>query len=244
MPKFTLKTVIDNLDGVPDAYHERYTKRDDGKLYLDEIEIDDGAELRGALENERKQSKTARERLEALKDVDPEEYKRLKAEAEARETKKLTDKGEFDRLLAKRQEEFEGREKTYQQQLADKDSQLTKFKLTDQVRAVALAQGVIPEDIDDVLALTSSRFKLGERDEIIVLDREGDPSSTTLEKFWGEEFKTAKPKFYTPAGTGGSGAPPKPGAGQPGATRTVSATDQNALNDSLEDIASGKVVVN
>jgi hypothetical protein len=66
MPKFRLKSIVEDLKDVPEAYRSRYTERDD-KFHLDEIEIDDGAELRSALEARDEQLKTATAELRKLK---------------------------------------------------------------------------------------------------------------------------------------------------------------------------------
>ncbi len=126
MPKFKLKTVVENLKDVPDGYRSQYTKRD-GRFHLDEVDIDDGAEQ-------------------------GEQFKAATAE-------------------------------------------LRVFKLEKPVREAALAAGVTEADIDDVLTITRKRFDL-RAGKIVVLDEKGDETSLTPEKFFGEVFKTHRPKFY------------------------------------------------
>jgi hypothetical protein len=123
-------------------------------------------------------------------------------------------------------------------------SELTKFKLTDRVRAAALAAGVLPDDIEDVLTITSRRFKLGDKDEIVVLDKDGDPSSTNLDKSFTEEFKTAKPKFYGASGAGGSGAPAGGAGGGGGGAKTVKVAefDKMSPQEQMAHVKSGGTV--
>jgi hypothetical protein len=138
MPKFILKSVVENLNDVPEAYRSRYTERDD-KFHLDEIEIDDFAEVKSELENER-QGRTA-------------------------------DKVSIEALM------------------------------TQIVKATALDAGVLPEDIDDVAKVTRRRFDL-RNNQIVVLDEAGAETSISLNTFFGEVFKSQKPKFYAAASTG------------------------------------------
>ena len=244
MPKFTLKSVVEDLAVVPEAYRERYTKRDDGKFYLDEIEIDDGAELRSSLEREREERRKAKEALEKYKDIDPEKAREAQRKLDEIENKKLTDEGEFNRLLEKRQKEWDAEKLRLEGELQKANGEVRTFKLDDKVRAAAIAAGVFEEDIEDVMTITRSRFDLDEKGRIVVKDEEGDATGSTVEKFFGETFRTMRPKFYKPAESGGSGAPPKPGSpSNTGNVRTVSLSDQGALNDNLEKIASGEVTV-
>jgi hypothetical protein len=65
MPKFRLKSIVNNLEDVPEAYRDRYVERD-GKYSFDEIEIDDFAEVQSALENERQGRQADKASVEAL----------------------------------------------------------------------------------------------------------------------------------------------------------------------------------
>jgi len=237
MAKFKLGRKVAKLDEVPESYRGAYVEKD-GAFHLDPeqleaIEFDDKAELEGALRREREERKQAKADLERYKGIDPDKARAAQARLDEFDEKQLMDKGEFDRLLKKRSDEFAAAEAEYQRQLTEHGTQLTKFKLTDKVRAAALSAGVLAEDIDDVLMITQRRFRLGDKDQIVVLDRDGDESSATLEKFFGEEFKSQKPKFYGASGAGGSGAPAGgTTSGGQGGAKTIKRTDFDALSQS------------
>ncbi len=227
MPKFKLKPVVKSLDEIPEPFRNSYTEQD-GEFHLDfdKFEIDDKAELSTALERERAERKAAKEALESRKDIDPEEYKRLKAEADDRENKKLRDKGEFDRLMEKQKKDWEAKEAEYKKQIDTHASELRTHKLTNKVKEAALKAGVLADDIDDVLTITSRRFDLNDTGKIIVRDQDGDETSMSVDSFFSDVFKTQKPKFYAASGSAGSGAPAGgAAAGGAGGAKSIKRSD-------------------
>ncbi|MEA2174116.1 MAG: hypothetical protein QOD00_1708 [Blastocatellia bacterium] len=249
MAKFKFKKVT-KLDEVPEAYRGVYVEKDGGfgvdPAKLEDFEWDDKEELSGALERERKERKDAKAALERFKDLDPDKAREALDKLQKLEEKKLMDKGEFDRLLTKRKEEFDLAEAELKRQLAERDSRLDNYELINPIRDAALKAGVLPEDIEDVLKITSHRFKLDENRKPVVLDKDGDVSSAlTVEKFWAEEFKTQKPKFYGASGAGGSGAPAGGTGGGSGGAKTVKrdAFEKMAPVDQAAHFKSGGSVV-
>ena len=93
------------------------------------------------------------------------------------------------------------------------------------VRASALKSGVLAEDIEDVMVLTSPHFDLDDEGNVMVLGADGKASATSLDDFFGKSFKEQKPKFYAPTGGSGSGAPPSGGGGT-GAPNSTSSTSR------------------
>jgi DNA gyrase/topoisomerase IV subunit A len=233
MPKFKLKTTIEktDLEGVPEAYRAMYAEGEDGKLHLGEIEIDDAAEIRSALENERRERKAAKDALEALKDVDPKEYKRLKDEESKRETKRLQEKGEYEELLKKEQADRAAERQALEAERDKYRGENRSLKLTEKVKASALKNGVFQDDIDDVLTITSGRFDLDDDENIVVKDPDGKANpALTPDKFFGEVFKQQKPKFYQASSGGGSGAPAGGGQGGGGGAKTMQRAAFDALS--------------
>lgn len=228
MAKFKFKKVA-KLDEVPEAYRGLYVEKDGGFVVdpakLEEFEWDDKAELSGALERERKERREAKEELKKYEGIDPERARAAQKKLDELDEKQLMDKGEFDRLMEKRQKEWEAKEVDFQRQLSDRDSRLDTYELINPVRDAALKAGVLPEDIEDVLKITSHRFKLDEKRKPVLLDKDGDVSSLSVEQFWGEEFKLQKPKFYGASGAGGSGAPAGGSSGGGGGAKTVKRAD-------------------
>ena len=249
MAKFKLARKVEKLEAVPEGYRGAYVERD-GAYELDlekleAIEFDDKAELEGALKREREERKQAKADLEKYKGIDPEKAREAQRRLDELDEKNLIEKGEVEELKKRWQAEWDQEKEELKQQLSERDGQLTKFKLTDKVRAAALAAGVIPDDVDDVLLLTQNRFRLGDKDEILVLDKDGVESRSDLTKFFGEEFKAQKPKFYGASGAGGSGAPAGGTGGGGGGAKTVKRADfeKMAPADQLAHAKGGGTVV-
>jgi hypothetical protein len=210
MPKFRLKSKVEKLDEVAEAYRPAYVERE-GAFYLDPekleaIEFDDKAELAGALEKERKGRKDAKAALDKYKDLDPEQARAALQRLQEHDEKELLNKGEFDRLMKKRQEEWSKKEEGYKQEIANRDGQLRQFTLTDKVRGAAINAGVLPDSLNDVLFLTRERFDLDEDGGIIVLDETGDRTYSTVDEFFNTSYKEQRPVYYAPHAGGGSSA--------------------------------------
>lgn len=251
MPKFKLKAKIEKLDEVAELYRPAYVERD-GAFFLDPekleaIEIDDKAELAGALENERRERAAAKAALEKFKDVDPEKYQQLLAESQQREQDNK-----------KKSNDWEGWKQTFEDgkkkeidalksELASRDQRIRKFVLEDKIRAVALEAGVRKQSLDrvirDVLHPDRPRFRLDDKENIEVLDDSGNPMDVKIDSFFKDKFVTEAPEYYEANGAGGSGASGNNNNGSRGGARTISASDQAALNQNIADIAAGKVVV-
>ena len=76
--------------------------------------------------------------------------------------------------------------------------------------------------------------------KMIVVDKDGDPTGLTVDKFFAESYRTEKPKFYKPAGGAGGGA----GGSTTGSTGGAPAvTDGAGFLSNLDKIASGEVKV-
>jgi Skp family chaperone for outer membrane proteins len=70
-----LKQILDSLEGLDQSLHSAYAQGDDGKFYLDAEGL---SEMRDALKKANKEAADRRKELERLKDINPDEYKRLK----------------------------------------------------------------------------------------------------------------------------------------------------------------------
>lgn len=165
--------------------------------------------VKDRLDRERK--KFEREKADLLKPfegVDKDEYARLKQEAEDRENKKLEEQGKFEELRKKWSADLEKTKTEYQKKLDEKDATLRRLVLDEKVRSVALKSGVCPEDVEDVLTLTSKFFAMEDDGSIRVLGDDGHESIDSLDDFFGKTFKEKKPKFYQGSTASGSGASP------------------------------------
>jgi hypothetical protein len=214
-----LALTVEKLDGLDPAVAGLYIEKE-GVFHLDVTGLEDTSGLKSALEAERKARKDFEKKYGALKDLDPEEYARLKKEAADRETKKLTEAGEFDKLREKWQKDQDALVEGYKKQLAEKDSLLSRHVKDSQVRNAALKAGVIPEDIEDVMTITARYFKLADDGALQVLDDRGEVTPKTVDEFFTKDFKERKPKFYAATGNSGGGAAGGGGGGGTGVIRT------------------------
>lgn len=229
---------------MPEAYRSQYTETD-GRFHLDEIEVDDGAELRGALDHERSERKTAKALLEKFKGLDPDQAREALESIRELEDKKLRDQGNFEKLKERWREQQAKELSARDTRIASMDKELRKFKLDDKIRAAALKAGVQPRDIEDVMTLTSSHFELNESGSISVLDRQGNPTLASVEEFFGQTYKADKPQFYGASGAGGSGAPVGGTGGGGGGQRTVKRADFDKMGPSeqMNTVRSGCQVI-
>lgn len=168
-----VKTVIDNLEDVSEALREHYVATSDGKFRLDGVE--DVSGLKSALEREKEERRQAKARLDRLKDIDPEEFLRLKKDVEERENEKLARKGEYEKMLsqttAKHKTELEKREDSIKSLRSALEANLIDAEAT---RAIASAKGV-PELL---LPHVRSSVRVVEEDGKFlakVVDKDGNP---------------------------------------------------------------------
>lgn len=83
---------------------------------------------------------------------------------------------------------------------------IKEMKISSKVRAAALEAGVAPDAVDDVLVLTKNIFVIEDDGGISVLDADGEPSGKSVEKFFKNDFRSSKPRYYANTGRSGSGA--------------------------------------
>lgn len=172
-----LKKILEKLDEVEEQFRSLYVEKD-GKFYLD-VEGGLGEGAAKALEEERKAKKALEAKLGKLKDVDPEEYNRLKTEAEERDRKKAEEKGEFDKILAKNKEQFQKDLDAANQKAEKYKGSLADTLITNEALAAVTAEKGIP---DLLLPVLKPRLKFVEAEDesfrVEVLDAKGEPMVT------------------------------------------------------------------
>lgn len=176
-----------------------------GEQFYREVEIDDGAELKTALQKEREDRKALESKLNG---IDLEEYKKLMAQKQD----SLTETEKLESAVKKLRAEIDGMKESHAAEVTDLNGKLRRHHLDEKSRAAALKAGVLPDHVDDVLTLTASRRSLDKDGKIIIVDKDGDPTGTSLKDFFGKELKESKPLFYMgiPGGGGGRGGPGGP----------------------------------
>ena len=181
---------------------------------------EDIARISGALENERNDHRSTREKLKGFEGIDPEIAKQLLAEQRKNADKKLIDAGKVDELVAQRVDELR---KSYDAQIAELkkgneglQGQLSKELIDNRILLEAKGAGVRDTAIDDVLLRGRQIFSLKEG-KVIALD--GDKPIYNKEGRdlgigdWvrGSLLEKAPHLYNNPSGSGSN-----PGSGQGG----------------------------
>jgi len=244
-----LKGRVKSLDEVAESFRGLY-EQDGDWFYLKEYEPEDTTGLRNALAAEKEERRKAKEALDKFKDVDPEKYQQLLKTTEDAERKRLESKGAWEalekQLIEKHQKDMESRDTRIGTLTEALNKRLVDAEAT---AAIAAAKGV-PQLL---LPHVRASIKVSEEDgEFLakVVDTKGNPrigdakgTPMTITQLI-EEMKQSEVfgRAFEASGAGGSGASNQNG-GSANGLRTVKASDQDALNASIADIASGKVVV-
>lgn len=189
MPLPTFKTA----EEIPESFRAEYVQV--GEDWVPKAESDLATERRKRAEllNEKKEADRLRKEAE-------EKLAESERSAEARA------RGISEEALEEiRQKERAGRKpiEDERDRLAAENRQL---KLTDRVKALALAAGVMPDRIKQAMKILDGRTDLGDKDGIVVKNEDGSVSSETIDDFLGTTFKAESPWFYAGTGSSGSGA--------------------------------------
>lgn len=228
MPFPTFKKKEDIPKGFEGEYEEK-----DGEWV---VKAADSSKVEGTLEKVRGEKKEAEKALkEAEKERD--DLKRKLAVAETGD-----EKDKVKAALAKFDEDAKKLKDDYDKKLEAVNVELRKVKLDDQAKAAFLKAGGRPEKADAALKLKKDLLDLAD-DRIVVKNAKGEPTTTTVEDFWGKEFKTEMPEFFT--GTkatgggakGGAGSTPGSGKGQEGDADLVLKNPRALLDRANEEAA-------
>lgn len=221
--------IIDNLENAPEEARGFYKENAEGKFEIDPESIFTSfTKVQKALGNERKvrtdyESKfnQANQKLETI-DIDDyknlqEQAKKWNEEKENKERQALEEKGKYEEALNNLKESntktISELKADYENKISELNGKLEKsenskqdYILNDQIRKNILKSGVFAEDVEDVLTLTKSKFSLDDKLNVVIKDESGSTTSETIENFFNETFKKAKPKFYQGNSSSGSGS--------------------------------------
>lgn len=236
MPKLT--RTVDDIETVDAAFRPLYVKNEGGDGYVldpDQVEgVEDTKALKGALQKERDANAAYKKLKKALgsDDVDPDEIAQLVKAARTAGGEKGT-KGrkdadeEVDRLLQKREKEVRDELAPEIGKVKTLEAQVRSLTIGTTVRTAAAKAGIFKTALDDAEALSSKYLDVKDG-KVIVLDDDGDPTGTSVEKFFASKFKELKPHLYEGTGSSGSDAEKstKKGGAADGASK--SATDKIA----------------
>jgi hypothetical protein len=90
--------------------------------------------------------------------------------------------------------------------IKDLESEVRRYKLLTPLKDMALKAGAMADRIDVVMADLEKRVTLDEAGEIVVLDRNGDPTDLTPEQFLNTRYRDERPFFFEASKAGGGGA--------------------------------------
>lgn len=223
-----LKSVVDNLNDIPDHFHELYTERN-GKYEITGIEgmrtQGDIDRLQTALTKERTDHKAVRDKFSAFANMDlPEVLQKLERfpELEQAAEGKLDEakiEGIVSNRIKSRLGPIERERDQLKEQIVQKDQLIigyqtadTQRKISDKIREAATAAKILPEALDDALLLGERVFELTEDNRVVTKDNVGvtpgiDPT------VWFSELQTRRPHWWGPSSGGGGGGSKIPGGG-------------------------------
>jgi len=211
---------VDSLDSVDESIRGAYVEAD-GKFNLDpdkyaEVKAQGlkskNKELLGKLTKASDGLKKF-EKFAEFDESDLEELLELRANKD-----KPVDKGgnkpadderlaQLEKQHKKALEKLTGEKTATETKAAELEKELKHYKLTVPIREAAAKAGVLAEDMEVVLLDTAKYFSLNDEGKIVVLDKDGDPTDITVNKFFESLYKEQRPKFYAASGAAGSGAP-------------------------------------
>lgn len=211
-----LKAVLDTVDGVDAALKGLYDKGQDGKYYL---------QVEGMVPNERlvefrNNNIELKRKLETFDGIDPVKYRELSAREQQIKDAKLIDSGKVDELVAQRtaamKAEYEGKITALDTTLKSTSSRLGSVLIDSAVKSAAVAIGVLPTAVDDVVLRAKSMFQVKDGQAVAVNDKGEvvygrDPTKPLGVDEWVGGLKTAAPHLFE--GMKGSGAPGSGGRG-------------------------------
>lgn len=159
--KMSLKLSVKSIDEIPEAQRPLY--RQENNEYV--LDVDD-AVPKSRLEEYRNTNVNLKKELERFKDVDPEEYQRIRKkleELEGKDDKTKQDKQtkeELQRQLDALQKKAAKDLADLQTQLGSRDTVIQTLMIDKEVGIVANELGVRPEALVDVTSRAKSVFRL------------------------------------------------------------------------------------
>jgi len=180
---------------IPKGFEEVYEEKD-GKWHP---KASDTEKLTATLDKVRQEKKAAEK---AAKEADE-----ARAELERKLTAASTgeEKDKVNKALAKFDSDLAAEKEKFQKQLDAANAELRTLKLDEKAKQAFLDAGGRPEKADAALKLKKERLDLADG-RMVVKNDKGEVTTTTIGDFWGKEFKTEMPEFFTGTKASGGGA--------------------------------------
>lgn len=215
----TLKAVVDTLDGLDASIQTLYSKGQDGKHYLNV----EGVVPADRLNEFRNNNIELKKALEKFEGIDPEKYRQIVDQENKRKEKKLIDAGEVDKVVEERvksmRTEYDTKLSEGQKTNEALSTKLSAVLIDSAVKSAAVATGVIPTAVDDVVLRAKSTFQVKNGD-VVAVDNKGnvvygrDGTTPLSIDEWVKDLKKTAPHLFE--GMRGGGAPGNRGG--PGGT--------------------------
>lgn len=140
MPEIILQPVVDSLDQVAESHRDLYEERDSKFVLSKPIKIDDPAEIRSALAQERE---TRRQLAQQVKDLPPDAKDKLKKLDEL-ERNELERKGRFDELIKTNEEKWKTERESLTKRISTLESgSQQKTRTNDATASINEARGSV-----------------------------------------------------------------------------------------------------
>ncbi len=188
---------FDKKADIPKGFEDSYQEVDGRFVAM----VPDVAKLEDTLAKLRKEKKDA----EKLASEAAERAADLSRQLDVEKTKG----GDIDKRMGEALEKWkvdtDAAVKKVQDKLDAAEGRLRTITLDDQAKSAFIKAGGRPERADAALKLNKDRLDLVDG-KPVVKDEKGDVSTTTLEKFWGDEVKKALPELFVGTKAAGGGA--------------------------------------
>lgn len=262
-----LKARLKSIDDLPEEVQKLYTHDEESGEYVLQVEDPSAKDREKKLKEFRdnnihlaKEKEELQAKLEQFKDVDPEEYRKLKKEIEEKQDKDLLDQGKVDELVQARTErmrqEYEGKVSSLGKSAEDwkaraeqAESRLSSMLIDHEVqKAIQKVATPRPGAMDDILSRAKRVWRLNDKQEpvpqqgdgTIIYGKDGKEIMTMPE--WAEGLVQEAP-FLFEGNTGGGANGSDADRGHKGTQKTVKHGDALSFGKNLEGIAKGEVQV-
>ena len=102
---------------------------------------------------------------------------------------------------------------TLQNELTKAKTTIKSIRLETKLKNVAIASGIDPDYVDDVISLTKGNFDLSEDNEVMVINDKGELLNKSVDSFFKSDFKKTKPRYYIASNRTGGGMLPNSSGG-------------------------------
>lgn len=264
-----LKAILDKIDDLDDSLKTLYVKS--GDHYV--LDVDDGAykkqigefrdsntELKRKLDSntiDNEELAKLREKAELYGNIDPVAAQEALKQIQQMEDKKMLDAGQVDELFAKRtdrmQKDFENQNTILINEGNEKDTQIEKYKsmlhkerihntVANAVNSAGtLRQGALIDAMNRAMqtwTVTDSGELIAMKNGEKLFSKDGKTPISVDE--WAQDLKMDSPYLYEGNTGGGANGNDDGNADVKG---TISFGDTEAINNNIQNIAEGKVVV-